>query len=509
MRIGTFAAALASAGLLAIPAHAQTEIQWWHSMGGALGETLNELANKFNASQKDYKVVPVFKGVLPESMTAAIAAFRAGNAPHILQVFEVGTATMMAAKGAIMPVAKVMTDAERAVRPEGLPADGDRLLHRPQGQHAVVPVQQLDGRCSTSTRTPSRRPGLDPNQAAEDLEGGRSPPRRSSRRRARSASYTTGWPSWVHIENFSAWHNVPIGTKENGMGGLDTAVHDQLAAARAPRRDARRHVEEGPVHLRRPHQPGRGQVLERRVRDAHRSAPARRRTSGKAAKFDWSVNFLPYHDDVKGAPQNSIIGGASLWVMGGKKPEEYKGVAKFFAFLSRPEVQMDWHTSTGYVPITQAAYELTTKSGFYDKNPGADMRGAAAHQQAADRELEGPALRQLRAGPRGDRGGDGGGVRRQEGREGGARRRGASAATRSCASSRRRTSKRCSRADESGPPQPPRSARATRWKSASSSARRGCRTRWSRRRSRSRSSSSSGRRRRRSGTRSSCRTRSA
>jgi sn-glycerol 3-phosphate transport system substrate-binding protein len=91
------------------------------------------------------------------------------------------------------------------------------------------------------------------------------------------------------------------------------------------------------------------------------------------AKFDWSVNFIPYHDDVKGAPQNSIIGGASLWVMAGKKPEEYKGVAKFFAFLSRPEVQMDWHTSTGYVPITMAAYELTRKSGYYDKNPGADM----------------------------------------------------------------------------------------------------------------------------------------
>src|SRR5690349_14314615 len=92
----------------------------------------------------------------------------------------------------------------------------------------------------------------------------------------------------------------------------------------------------------------------------------------KAGKVDWSINFIPYHDDVKGAPQNSIIGGASLWVMGGKKPDEYKGVAKFFAFLSRPEVQMDFHTSTGYVPITLAAYELTRKSGFYEKNPGAE-----------------------------------------------------------------------------------------------------------------------------------------
>jgi sn-glycerol 3-phosphate transport system substrate-binding protein len=93
----------------------------------------------------------------------------------------------------------------------------------------------------------------------------------------------------------------------------------------------------------------------------------------KAAKFDWSINFMPYHDDVKGAPQNSIIGGASLWVLGGKKPNDYRGVAKFFAFLSRPEVQMDWHVATGYVPITMAAYEMTRKSGFYSKDPGAEL----------------------------------------------------------------------------------------------------------------------------------------
>jgi sn-glycerol 3-phosphate transport system substrate-binding protein len=91
------------------------------------------------------------------------------------------------------------------------------------------------------------------------------------------------------------------------------------------------------------------------------------------AKFEWSVNFIPYHDEVAGAPQNSIIGGASLWVMGGKTNNAYKGVAKFLSYLSRPEVQMDWHTSTGYVPITMAAYEMTRKSGYYDKNPGADI----------------------------------------------------------------------------------------------------------------------------------------
>ena len=67
--------------------HAQTEIQWWHSMTAVNNEWVNDLAKQFNESQKEYKVVPTFKGSYPESMTAAIASFRAGNSPHILQVF--------------------------------------------------------------------------------------------------------------------------------------------------------------------------------------------------------------------------------------------------------------------------------------------------------------------------------------------------------------------------------------------------------------------------------------
>ena len=103
------------------------------------------------------------------------------------------------------------------------------------------------------------------------------------------------------------------------------------------------------------------------------SSPGAQGTIRRSAKFEWSVNFIPYHDDVKGAPQNSIIGGASLWVMAKKPAADYKGVAKFFAFLSQTDIQEDFHKSTGYVPITLAAYESTKKSGFYEKNPGYEV----------------------------------------------------------------------------------------------------------------------------------------
>jgi sn-glycerol 3-phosphate transport system substrate-binding protein len=369
MKLNTLAATLAAATLCASHAHAQTEIQWWHSMGGALGEALNGLANQFNESQKEYKVVTTFKGTYPESMTAAIAAFRAGNAPHILQVFEVGTATMMAAKGAIVPVAKVMADAKE-------PFDPKAYLPTVTGYYSDVKGNMLSFPFNSSTvmfyinHDAFKKAGLEPKaprtwkevQAAAD----------KLKAAGQQCVYTTSWPSWMHIENFSAWHNVPIGTKQNGMGGFDTQFSIN-----------------SPLHVRHismlADMAKKGQFTyagRTNQGDAKFSSGECAMFSGsagaqagikKAAKFDWSINFIPYHDDVKGAPQNSIIGGASLWVMGGKKPADYRGVAKFMAYLSKPDVQMDWHTKTGYVPITQASYDLTRKSGFYDKNPGADM----------------------------------------------------------------------------------------------------------------------------------------
>jgi sn-glycerol 3-phosphate transport system substrate-binding protein len=369
MRIKILTAAAAVAAAFAAPVQAQVEINWWHSMGGALGQALNGLADKFNAEQKEYKVNAIYKGSYPESMTAAIAAYRAKNPPHIVQVFEVGTATMMAAKGAIIPIATVMRNAKEKFEPKA-------YLPTVTGYYSDLKGNMLSFPFNSSTsmfyinKDAFKKAGLDPvppktwkelRAAAEKLKAA-----------GQGCTYTTSWPSWVHIENFSAWHNVPIGTKQNGMGGFDTVF-----------------TINGPLHVRHVRMLGdmakqglftyAGRTNQGDAKFSSGECAMATLSAGaqagikKAAKFEWQIAFLPYHDDVKGAPQNSIIGGASMWVMGGKKPAEYKGVAKFFAFLSRPEIQMEWHTKTGYVPITLASYELTRKSGFYDQNPGADM----------------------------------------------------------------------------------------------------------------------------------------
>jgi sn-glycerol 3-phosphate transport system substrate-binding protein len=368
MRMKLLAAAFAGLAL-SVPAHAQVEIQWWHSMGGALGEALNGLANKFNESQKEYKVNAIYKGSYPESMTAAIAAYRAKNPPHIVQVFEVGTATMMAAKGAVKPVYRLMKES-------GEPFDPKSYLPAVAGYYSDTHGNMLSLPFNSSTpllyidRNKFKAAGLPPvppktwKELIADAE--------KMKAAGQDCVYTTGWPSWVQIENFSAWHNLPIGTKQNGMGGLDTVFtfnspqhvkHIQMLVDMAKKGLF--------TYAGRTNQAD-GKFQSGECAMATISAGALGGTI-KAGKTDWELAMLPYHDDVKGAPQNGIIGGASLWVMNGHKAAEYKGVAKFFTFLSRPEIQMEWHVKTGYVPITLAAYKMTQESGFYEKNPGRDM----------------------------------------------------------------------------------------------------------------------------------------
>ena len=207
----------------ALPAHAQVEVMWWHSMGGALGEWVNDLAKDFNTSQKAYKVTAVFKGTYDESYTAAMAAFRAGNAPHILQVYEVGTATMMAGKTAIKPVATLMKEAGVKFDPASYVQAVSGYYTAPNGMMMSLPFNS-----STTVlhfnKDAFKAAGLDPESppktwpevalAAAKLKAS-----------GHKCPFTTSWQSWTQLESFSAWHNVEFATKRNGFNGLDTRLN--------------------------------------------------------------------------------------------------------------------------------------------------------------------------------------------------------------------------------------------------------------------------------------------
>jgi sn-glycerol 3-phosphate transport system substrate-binding protein len=364
LRLAACAIAIAAAS----PAHAVTEIHWWHAMSGELGKQVEKLAADFNASQSDYRIVPAYKGNYTETVTASIFAFRSRSQPAIVQVNEIATATMMAARGAIYPVFELMRDQSEPFSPSD-------YLPAVTGYYADVDGNMLSFPFNASTpilyynKDMFRAAGLDPAVAPKTW-----PEIGVAAKRLRAAGavcgLTTSWPSWINVENFSAFHDLPVSTKTNGFGGLDAelTINNPVMVrhiAQLAEWQTTRAFFYG----------GRGQSAEPRFQKGEcgifLGSSATRADIQANSKFEIGYGMLPYWPDVIGAPQNSIIGGATLWVLRDRPRAEYAGVAKFFAFLSRPEVQAAWHQNTGYLPITRAAFELTRAQGFYEKNPGA------------------------------------------------------------------------------------------------------------------------------------------
>jgi sn-glycerol 3-phosphate transport system substrate-binding protein len=361
-------AAAAAAISFASPAQAVTDIMWWHAMSGELGRQLEKLAADFNASQSEYRIVPGYKGNYTETVTAAIFAFRSRSQPAIVQVNEIATGTMMAARGAIYPVFELMRDQAEAFSPAA-------YLPAVTGYYADVAGNMLSFPFNASTRilyynkNMFRSAGLDPEIAPKTWpEVGAA----AKRLRASGAvcGFTTSWPSWINVENFSAFHNLPISTKANGFDGLDAVLTFNKPAVV---RHIAQLVEWQATKMF--DYSGRATSAEPRFQNGECAifigSSATRADIRANSKFEVGYGMLPYWPDVQGAPQNTIIGGATLWVLRDRPRDEYKGVAKFFSFLSKPEIQAAWHQNTGYLPVTRAAFDLTREQGFYDRNPGA------------------------------------------------------------------------------------------------------------------------------------------
>ena len=368
MHRNSLAAAAAVALIAGLPAEAAQQISWWHAMTGANSEVVTKIATDFNASQSDYKVVPVFKGTYPETLNAGIAAFRAGQAPDILQVFDVGTGVMMAAEGAVKPVAEILRRGASTFDKEPVSARHRRLLLEARRHDALVPLQLvLADPLLQQGHLPEGRARR--RQPAQDLERGlgRGEEDQGVGRRALRLHLDL-----AHLDPHS--RTSPPGTT--------SSTPPTRTASPAPKSSSRSTRPLFVDHF---------QAIADLAKDGTfkyggRTSEAKQiflagecgiftESSGGLGDIvksgmNYGIGQLPYDSDAPGAPQNTIPGGASLWVFGGKSDEIYKGVADLLRLPLQTEVQEYLHQTSGYLPVTLAAYEATKASGFYDKNPG-------------------------------------------------------------------------------------------------------------------------------------------
>ena len=353
-----------------LAALAQTEIQFWHAFTGRLQELVAAQVEEFNASQNAYTVVAQSKGNYSETLNAGIAAFRAGEQPDILMVFEVGTATMMGAQGAIRPVNEVMEASSVAFDP-------DAFIGAVKGYYTTTDGEMLSLPFNSSTpvlwvnRDALEAAGIDPDTDLSTWQN-IAPVLDTLREAGSTCPLTTAWQSWIHLENFSAYHDIPFASQENGFAGTGTELEFNADPQVAHIARMGEWAQDGRFFY-----AGRRNEGGANFR-AGECALFTESSAGYAgiaeeAQFAFDVRPLPYDADLVEAPQNTIIGGASLWVMEGKPEENYQGVAEFLSFLSSTPVQAQWHQDTGYLPITAAAGEATREAGFYEENPGTDI----------------------------------------------------------------------------------------------------------------------------------------
>jgi sn-glycerol 3-phosphate transport system substrate-binding protein len=270
----------------------------------------------------------------------------------------------MAATGAVKPVYKLMAETGEKFDPKVYlsaitgyySTSKGEMLSFPFNSSSTVMWVNLDELKKANVEIPKTWPEV--FEAAKKLKAAGHA----------TCGFSGSWVTWVNLEQLSAWHNVPLATKANGLDGFDTVLEFN-----------------GPLQVK--HLESLVELQKDKTYDyAGRTNTGEGRfTSGECpiyltssaffgnvkaqAKFNFTAVPMPYYPDLKGAPQNSIIGGASLWIMGGKSAEEYKGVAKFLTFLSDTDRQVWIHKASGYLPITKAAYEKAKAEGFYKDQP--------------------------------------------------------------------------------------------------------------------------------------------
>lgn len=370
MRLRSLWAALAVAAF-SRSAPAATEIRFWHSMNGRLGEHALELVEKFNASQPDFRVVSEFKGSPGETVAAGLAVLRTAAAPNIVQVAAADSANMLAANNAFKPLFRLMAESAEKFDPKGLlPAfrdsysdDRGRMLSLPFNGATAVFYYNKDV---------FRKARLDPDKPPRTWREVQVMALAIRDGDAAPCGLTTDRPAWIHVENLSAWHNEPMAapTKERAGAGAKLVFNGDLLI---------RHVSllsswaKSEIFS----YAGRGNQGEARFAKGEcamlTGSSASYGEIAKNARFEFGVAPLPFYDEFPGAPYATLAGGGSLWAMAGKKPAEYKGVARFFAFLIRPDMQSEWIRNTGFLPVTTAAVELGKRSGGDASRRGTDV----------------------------------------------------------------------------------------------------------------------------------------
>ena len=350
--------------------NAQTNLDLWHGLSGIRAQAITTLVDGFNASQSTYRVNPVFKEIDQQFVTSVVGAQRAGRAPHMVHLDQASGQSLATYRNSIRPVQLVLQEASPGLKvPKYLSAviepSTDTL-----GRVASLPLG-----ASTVAFFLNRelfiKAGLDPDAKLLTWRDVQVAALKIIDSEAAGCAFASDRQAWVLIENVLALHEQqymePAGPFSQvsklrftnrllvrHVGMLASWATSDIFSYFGPNEEAGERFAAGECAM---------------VAGPSSLYPKLSASIGK------NLTMLPFpiYDDMSSPQNRSLSSTESLWVMAGKPVKEYKGVGLFLAYLSRPDIQAQWHQLTGDLPLTAEAYEISRKSGYYVKQPWAEI----------------------------------------------------------------------------------------------------------------------------------------
>ena len=316
-------------------AAAQQQIELFHRLPDTKAAALKDLVERFNAQSKDVQVV------------LSAADWRTA-APHMLILEGDDEDAFVAGKPRFKPLYALMKESGAALQTLRPPAMMTRTPVDAKGQLLALPVG-LSTPVLFLNRDALRRAGMNPDTTRVSTWFELQETLGRLADTGHTCPYTVSEPGRVMVENLSAWHNEPVARQQGkatvpSFNGMFQVKHVAMMASWTRARYL--HVFNQQSEAEQRFASGECAVI---------AAPSASWTDyRRAGKVDVAVSKLPYYDDFPGAPQNTIADGPALWASAGKKPAEYKAVARFVSFWLQPDNQVAWQRETGYLPLNRA-----------------------------------------------------------------------------------------------------------------------------------------------------------
>ncbi len=374
--------------------HATAEpvkFEYWYGLSGHLGDVVQQTCDRFNASQDEFEIVCVGQDGYANAVQNTIAAFRADQHPTVVQAYDAGTADLMMS-GEFYPAYKLMEDFNVDV-------DWDNYFPGIADYYASSKGEMFSMPFNSST------PVMYFNEEKLAAAGVETPPAtweafdgmlHQLAGAGEECPFAYAPSTWIDLEQFSMAHNVPIATQNNGYDGLDAELVYNTTLHVKHMENIKGWIDDGLAEIR-TNQSGlnaRDSFAAGQCAIYFGSIASHATVHAQAADgLQWDVAMIPIYEGTE--RHNTVVGGASLWVLSGKESDEYRGAAAYLQFLATPESEEFWSSNTGYIPVTKTGFANLESKGFYNDAP---YQGREIALQSLTYTEPGPLTRGIRLG---------------------------------------------------------------------------------------------------------------